>query len=218
MAQQRSGGVGIAFEGSWPRPAVVGGFFLIMIIMQMAAPTGLGPFGSPSKPSVESCMACTRSSDLEACHRVAMGLAARNDHRRAIAIEERIHFMQPHNAEVAAALARMHHMGRRDTIRAITLYHAALGAVSGYPPALFGLGTIMEEKGELAIAERYFARGAREHPDMAAFKVRLATVLVSVGRDLEAQPVLNEIVERWPGSEEAHHARRLLARTSLARP
>ena len=211
-------GIAIAQQRTWPHPAVVGGFFLTLILLQMMVPAALGPFAEPSKPSVESCMACTSSSDLEACHRLAMALTARNDHRRAIVIEERIHALRPDEPEIAAALARMHHVGRKDSIRAIALYHAALGMESGYAPALFGLGNIFEEKGDLVIAERYFSRGAREHPNLAAFKIRLAGVLVASGRDLEAQPVLHEILARWPDSDEAHQARRLMDRTTLARP
>jgi tetratricopeptide (TPR) repeat protein len=218
MGLQTRRGVTNAHQTPRPHLAVVGGFFLFLILLQMVAPTALGPFAEPSKPSIESCMVCTASSDLEACHRLAMGLAARNDHRRAIVIEERIHALRPDDAEVAAALARMHHVGRKDTVRAIALYHAALGAESGYAPALFGLGNIFEEKAELVIAERYFSRGAREHPNMVEFKVRLAEVLVDSGRDLEAQPVLREILARWPGSDEAHQAQRLMERTTLARP
>jgi tetratricopeptide (TPR) repeat protein len=218
MRQHTKQGIAIAQQMALPHPVMVGGFFLILILLQMMVPATLGPFAEPSKPSVESCLACTESSDLEACHRLAMQLTERNDHRRAIVIEERIHALRPDNPEVSAALARMHHIGRHDTIRAIALYHAALGTVSGYAPALFGLGNIFEEKGDLIIAERYFSRGAREHPNMAAFKVRLAGVLVASGRDLEAQPVLREILTRWPDSDEAHQARRLMDRTALARP
>lgn len=217
---QRHGreGFTMARRTTRPHPAVVGGFFLLLIGLQMMAPAALGPFAQAPKPSVQSCLACTESSDLEACHRLAMQLSERNDHLAAIMIEERIHALRPDDPEVAAALARMHHVGRNDTVRAIALYHAALGASSGYAPALFGLGTIFEQKGDLDIAEGYFSRGSREHPNMAAFKVRLASVLVDAGRDLEAQPVLNEILARWPGSDEAHHARRLMDRTALARP
>ncbi|HET6278922.1 MAG TPA: tetratricopeptide repeat protein [Candidatus Polarisedimenticolia bacterium] len=207
-----------AQQRSWPHPAVVGGFFILLIMLQMLAPAALGPFAQSPRPSVQSCLACTESSDLDACHRLAMQLSERNDHLAAITIEERIHALRPDDPEVAAALARMHHIGRNDTIRAIALYHAALGARSGYAPALFGLGNIFEEKGDLDIAEGYFSRGSREHPNMAAFKVRLAAVLVDAGRDLEAGPVLNEILARWPDSDEAHLARRLLDRTALARP
>lgn len=218
MRLQTRKGIGSAQQRTWPHPAVVGGLFFILVLLQMMVPAALGPFAQASRPSVESCLVCTESSDLEGCHRLAMELTERNDHRRAIVIEERIHALRPDDPEVSAALARMHHIGRNDTVRAIALYHAALGARSGYAPALFGLGNIFEEKGDLVIASRYFSRGSREHPNMVAFKVRLAAVLVDSGRDLEAQPVLNEILARWPGSDEAHQARRLMDRTALARP
>jgi tetratricopeptide (TPR) repeat protein len=169
-------------------------------------------------PSPESCSACFGASDPLACHLVAVDLAARRSFDRAIAIEERVHAREPKNAEVAAALARMHHLGTKNSARAIALYHAALYASPGYPPALLGLGQIMEDAGELEIASRYFARGARERPDMALFKVRLAAVLIRIGRDGEAQPVLQEIVDRWPGSPEADSARKMMSRTALARP
>ena len=148
-------GIAIAQQRTWPHPAVVGGFFLTLILLQMMVPAALGPFAEPSKPSVESCMACTASSDLEACHRLAMALTARNDHRSAIVIEERIHALRPDDPEVAAALARMHHVGRKDSVRAIALYHAALGMESGYAPALFGLGNIVEEKGDLLKVRKF---------------------------------------------------------------
>lgn len=218
MATARARAIDSVNDSARPHLWMVAGILFLMILLQMAAPARLGPFGATPQPAVESCMACTGASDLVACHKLAMDLAVENDHRQAIAIEERIHRLDPQNAEVAAALARMYHVGRNDTVRAIKFYHAALGAVSGYPPALFGLGTIMEEKGDLAIAERYFSRGSREHPDMMPFKVRLAELLVRLGREDEAAPVFQEIIARWPDSDEAGKARRMMTGTALARP
>ena len=183
----------------------------------LAVPATLGA-PAPPLPTVQSCMACTASSDLEACHHLALELAASGDFKRAIPIEERVHAHQPGNAQVSAALARMHHSGRKDTVRAIALYHAALGSVSGYPPALFGLGTIMREKGEIEIATRYFARGVRERPDMPLFRVRLAETLIESGRGNEARPLLREVIARWPRTDEARTARKLMPRTALATP
>ena len=181
----------------------------------LAAPATLG---DAAPTSVEGCLACAEPCDPAPCHQLALDLAAGGDYDRAIAIEEIVHARQPDNAQVAAALARMHHLGRKNTVRAIALYHAALGASSGYPPALFGLGTIMREKGEIEIAARYFARGVRERPDMPLFRVRLAEVLVDAGRGGEARPLLEEIVRTWPDSDEARAARRLMSRTALATP
>ena len=169
-------------------------------------------------PNPDSCLACLGTSDVAACHEVAVELATNLDWDRAIAIEEKIHQRQPRNAEVASVLAKMYYQGAKNSPRAIALYHEALGAVSGYPPALLGLGTIMQEQGEMEIAGRYFARGSKERPDVPLFKVRLADVMVKSGREAEARPILLEIVQRWPGSAEAESARKLISRTDLARP
>ncbi len=178
----------------------------------LAAP----PAGHP--PSPESCAACLRASDLPACHHIAVDLAQSGDFSRAIAIEEQIEDREPANAEVAASLARMYQLGTSNTARAIALYHAAMHAVSGYPPALIGLGSIMQEKGEMDLAARYYGRAVSERPNEPLFKVRLAEVLQQSGRDGEAQPLLQEVVKRWPRSDEAESARKLMAHTSLARP
>ena len=129
-----------------------------------------------------------------------------------------MHRAQPKNPEVAAVLARMYQEGRRNLPRAFELYHEALSITPGYPPALLGLGTMMQDSGSLEVAVLYFRRGATERPDEPQFKVRLAEALVKVGRDVEARPILDEIVERWPGSREAEAARRLIPTTALARP
>ncbi len=169
-------------------------------------------------PNPESCSACLRASDPVACHAVAVHLAARRQWDSAIAIEEKIHEMQPMNPEVAVALARMYQDSRSNMPRAIALYHAALHASAGYPPALLGLGTIMQHHGEMEIAARYYARGARESPNDPLFRVHLAEVLVKAGREGEAQPILAEIVQKWPGTPEADAARKLIPKTSLAKP
>jgi tetratricopeptide (TPR) repeat protein len=172
---------------------------------------------SPTKgPTAESCLACADSAEVQACHKIALELAERRDFGRAIAIEEQVMAVRPGDAEVAAALAKMHRSGSRDLVRAIKLYHEALFAVPGYPPALLGLGEIMKEKGETEIAERYFARGARENPGLPLFGVRLAEVLVESGRSGQARPILDQIIAGWPESGEAEAARKLLTRTSLA--
>jgi len=182
----------------------------------MAGPAGASP--SPQKASPESCMACGRTADWRACHETALSLAMERDWSRAIAIEEGVRRAQPHDAEVAAALARMYQEGTRNLPRAFELYHEALSISPGYPPALLGLGTMMQDSGSLDVAVRYFERGAKERPDEPQFKVRLAEALVKVGREVEARPILDEIVERWPGSREAEAARRLIPTTALARP
>jgi tetratricopeptide (TPR) repeat protein len=182
----------------------------------MAGPGGASP--SPQKVSPDSCMACDRVADWQGCHETALALAMERDWSRAIAIEEGVHRAQPRNAEVAAVLARMYQEGRRNLPRAFELYHEAMSITPGYPPALLGLGTMMQDSGSLEVAVRYFRRGATERPDEPQFKVRLAEALVKVGREVEARPILDEIVERWPGSREAEAARRLIPTTALARP
>ncbi len=174
--------------------------------------------GTEPTVSPESCVACMRASDPMACHRTALSLATGRDWARAIAVEEAVHRALPGNAEVAAVLARMYQDGTRNTPRAIELYHEALAAWPGYPPALLGLGAMMEKSGDLHVAALYFERGGRERPDEPQFKVRLASVLVKSGRDDQARPILDEIVERWPGSREAEAARKLMPTTALAKP
>jgi len=190
--------------------------FLALTGLALVAP---GILSAPTKgPSPESCLACTDRTDGLVCHRIAIDLAEKRDFTRAIAIEERVLALRPDDPEVTAALAKMHQSGMHDGVRAIKLYHEALYLMPGYPPALLGLGEIMQGKGEMEIAARYFARGARENPDQPRFKVKLAEVLVESGRSQQAQPILSEIVARWPGSGEAEAARKLMSRTSLARP
>jgi predicted Zn-dependent protease len=172
--------------------------------------------GAPA--NAESCSACFRASDPLACHQVAVSLAMGRDHARAIAIEERVHAAVPDNAEVAAALAKMYRDGTRNVARAVEMYHMALHLKPGYPPALMGLGTIMQDTGQTEVAARYFQRAARENPSEPLFKIRFAEALVRLGREAEADPILREIVQRWPGTAEAETARTLMPRTALAKP
>lgn len=201
-------------------------FFTALVPAMAARPAAaMGPMagterlpGTEMTVSPESCLACVRASDPMACHKTALFLANGRDWARAIAVEEAVHGALPGNAEVAAVLARMYQDGTRNTPRAIELYHEALAAWPGYPPALLGLGAMMEKSGDLPVAARYFERGARERPDEPQFKVRLASVLVKSGREAQARPILDEIVERWPGSREAEAARKMIPTTALAKP
>ena len=170
--------------------------------------------------SAEACLACADATvcDPRSCHKVAIELAESRDYSRAIAIEEKVLAFDPANPEVHAALARMLEAGRKDVVNAIRLYHEALYLAPGYPPALLGLGTLMKDRGELQVAEKYFERGARENPQQPLFKVRLAEVLIETGRAERAQPLLEEIVAAWPGTGEADRAKSLMTRTALARP
>lgn len=190
---------------------------LAFLALQGLALVAPGLLSSPTKgPTAESCLACSGSTEAQACHRIAIDLLEVRDLARAIAVEERVYELRPEDPEVAATLAKLHRIGTKDIVRAIKLYHEAMGATPGYPPALLGLGEIMKEKGELAIAERYFTRGAKENPGLPLFSVRLAEVLVESGRSPQAQPILNEVIARWPDSGEAAAARKLMTRTSLA--
>jgi tetratricopeptide (TPR) repeat protein len=189
--------------------------FAILQGLLLAAPSLLS--APTTGVTAESCMACATNCDLKACHLMAVELATARDFGHAIAIEEAVLARGPANPEVAAALAKMYETGRRDVVNAIRLYHEALYAAPGYPPALLGLGTLMRERGEMQIAERYFERGARENPAQPLFKVRLAEVLIETGRADRAQPILEQIVAGWPESGEADAARRMMNRTALAR-
>ncbi|MEK7284051.1 MAG: tetratricopeptide repeat protein [Acidobacteriota bacterium] len=200
-------------------------FVAIVLAMVVRPAAAMGPMaGTESVPgmgpavSPESCLACTRAFDPMACHRTALSLAAGREWERAIAVEEAVHRALPGNAEVAAVLARMYQEGTRNTPRAVELYHEALAAWPGYPLALLGLGIMMEKSGDLNVAARYFERGARERPDEPQFKVRLASALVQAGREEQARPILNEIVQRWPDSREAEAARKMMPITALAKP
>jgi len=188
--------------------AIVQGLLLLAPSLLSAPTTGA---------TYESCMACGETCDLKACHAIAIELATARDFGHAIAIEEMVRGRDAANPEVAAALAKMYDAGRHDVVNAIKLYHEALNSAPGYPPALLGLGTLMKERGEMAIAERYFERGARENPDQPLFKVRLAEVMIETGHADKAQPILQQIVAEWPETGEAGVARQLMNRTALAR-
>lgn len=192
--------------------------FLAVALAAAVIATGVSAQATHRGASPDSCLACLGASDLAACHEVAVELATNQEWDRAIAIEEAIHQRQPRNAEVASVLAKMYYQGPKNRARAIALYHEALSVVSGYPPALLGLGSIMQDQGEMEIAARYFLRGSHERPDVPLFKVRLADALMRSGREADARPILLEVVQRWPGSSEAESARKLMSRTDLARP
>ncbi len=208
-------------DGGWQ--SAVGATIRTVAVLSVTAGIGLAGVGIFCEPAhrpanAASCGTCLRASDLEACHRVALDLAAARDYQAAIAIEERIHDRLPENSGISASLARMYQLGTSNSARTVALYHAALHATPGYPPALMGLGSVMQDKGELEIATRYYARAVHESPGQPLFKVRLAEALQLTGREAEAQPLLQEVVARWPKSDEAASARRLMSRTTLARP
>jgi tetratricopeptide (TPR) repeat protein len=201
------------------RPTYPGAVALSLVLLAAGAVAFQAAHAAPNRrpATPDSCHACLRASDLRECHLVALELAQQDRLARAISIEARIHERLPMDAEIAAALGRMYHMARNKP-RAIEMYHASLYASSGYPPALIGLGTIMEEQGEMAIAARYFGRAVRENPEEPLYKIRLARVMVQDGRGGEAIPLLEEIVQRWPGTTEAASAEKLMSRTALAKP
>ena len=213
--RERSAGEWVARAAAVRAGAIaLAGFMVAGSAVRAATPAT----GGTGRANADSCFACMRASDPAECHQVALDLAQLHDWKRAIAIEEQVHERQPMDAGVAASLARMYHLGTTDSARAIALYHAALHATSGYPPALLGLGELMEQKGETDLAVRYYARAASESPDDPLFKVRLAGALLQEGREGDAQPILEEVVKRWPGTDEAASAHRFLTRTVLARP
>ena len=222
----------LAFEGPDASPllrlfgrALAGALIVWLLTTVAAAQSGVTyPLAAPVQgdtmrmPGPESCLACFRASDPMLCHQVAVDLAMHRDFTRAIAIEEMVHRRHPDNAEVVAALAKMYHDGSRNIARATELYHTALAVRPGYPPALMGLGTLMQDRGESDIAVAYFKRAVRENPAEPHFKVRLAEALVRGGREAEAAPLLTEVVDRWPGTPEASTARGLMTRPTLAKP
>lgn len=189
--------------------------FAILQGLLLAAPRLLS--APTTGVTAEKCMACGTDCDLKACHLMAVEMATSRDFDHAIAIEETVLKHDPANPEVAAALAKMYETGRKDVVNALRLYHEALGAAPGYPPALLGLGSLMRDRGEMLIAQRYFERGARENPAQPLFKVRLAEVLIDTGQAEQAQPILEQIVSGWPDSGEADAARKMMNRTALAR-
>src|SRR5258706_6795247 len=192
------------------RPLLIVACVALVSLVMLRPAAAMGPMagterlpGAAITVTPESCLACARASDPMACHKTAMSLAEARDWERAIAVEQAVHRAVPGNAEVAAVLARMYQEGARNVPLAFELYHEALGAWPGYPPALLGLGSMMETMGDLDVAALYFERGARERPDEPQFKVRLASVLVKSGREERARPLLAEVLESWPGSHEA---------------
>jgi TolA-binding protein len=48
--------------------------------------------------------------------------------------------------------------------------------------------------------------------------VQLARTLVEAGRVEEAQPLLVEVVQKWPDTDDARAARKLMSRIALATP
>jgi tetratricopeptide (TPR) repeat protein len=194
--------------------------FGILQALVLAAPSLLS---APTvSPTVQACSQHPQpqgaSPDVKGCHALALDLAARQDLEGAIAVESRLFEREPANPEIAATLGRFLITGRKDVISSVRLYHEALGASPGYPPALLGLGTVFKDRGEMAIAERYFARGMRENPTLPLFRVRLAEVMVETGRPGEAAPLLQDVIAACPTCGEADDARRILSRTNLARP
>ena len=180
------------------------------------------PAATVANPAVSAAKVVTAAVSaapaVSACHQLAIDLAASRDYDRAIVVESRQFEREPMNAGIATALAKMQESGRKDVVQALRMYHEALYAAPGYPDALLGLGSHWKGRGESLIAERYFARGARENPNQPVFQVRLAEVMMEAGRPAEAAPILQDVLARWPGTGEADDARRLLSRTSLARP
>jgi TolA-binding protein len=232
MVDRMSRGNALAFAGPEWSPlltllgrALVGALVIWLLTVVTAAQTGVvypltAPAGmnGPRLPGPDTCLACFRATEPMVCHQVAVDLAMHRDYTRAIAIEEMVHGQHPESVEVVAALAKMYHDGMRNTARATELYHAAMALHPGYPPALMGLGTLMQDRGESDVAIAYFRRVVRDNPAEPHFKVRLAEALVRGGREAEAAPILTEIVDRWPGTTEATTARGLMTRPALAKP
>jgi predicted Zn-dependent protease len=193
--------------------------FGILQALVFAAPSLLS---APTTPTtVQACaqpVSQAQAPDVKSCHALAVDLAERQDLDGAISVESRLFEREPSNPEVAATLGRFMMTGRRDVVSSVRLYHEALGASPGYPPALLGLGTLFKDRGEMAIAERYFARGAKENPTLPLFRVRLAEVMIETGRPGEAASLLQDVIAACPNCGEADDARRILSRTNLAKP
>lgn len=195
--------------------------FGILQALVFAAPSLLSaPTASPTVQACSQPTAAPRAEvpEVKSCHALALDLAERQDLNGAIAIESRLFEREPANPEISATLGRFMMTGRKDVVSSVRLYHEALGAAPGYPPALLGLGTLFKDRGEMGIAERYFTRGMRENPTLPLFRVRLAEVMVETGRPAEAAPLLKEIIASCPSCGEADDARRILSRTNLAQP
>ena len=193
--------------------------FGILQALVFVAPSLLSaPTASPTVQACAQAASRPQEPDVKSCHALALDLAERQDLDGAIAVESRLFEREPSNPEVAATLGRFLMTGRKDVVSSIRLYHEALGASPGYPPALLGLGMLFQNRGEMTIAERYFARGAKENPTLPLFRVRLAEVMVETGRPGEAASLLQDVIAACPNCGEADDARRILSRTSLAKP
>ncbi|MGH9797029.1 MAG: tetratricopeptide repeat protein [Candidatus Polarisedimenticolia bacterium] len=190
----------------------------LVVVLFPAVAAAAVPAAAVVPATTVSCSACFRASDPLECHQVAVSLAMARDFRQAIAIEEHVRAALPANPEVAAALAKMYRDGTRNVARSVEMYRTALYLRPGYPPALMGLGTIMQDTGQTEVAARYYERAARENPAEPLFKMRLAETLVRLGREADAEPILREIVQRWPGTPEADSAKTLMPRSALAKP
>ncbi|HET8947993.1 MAG TPA: hypothetical protein VFQ07_13520, partial [Candidatus Polarisedimenticolia bacterium] len=113
----------------------VGAFAIVQGIL-LAAPAVLSsPTKGPASAKAvhaaatpEGCLAPAADptgADVDACHHVALELAAQKDFDRAIAIESGLFDRQPANPEVSTALARMQETGRKDVVQALKMYHEA---------------------------------------------------------------------------------------------
>ncbi|MCS7183633.1 MAG: tetratricopeptide repeat protein [Thermoanaerobaculum sp.] len=82
---------------------------------------------------------------------------------------------------------------------------------TGPPEAYLLLGEVQERLGKVGAAEEAYRKGMQRAPERADLPLRLATLLLNLGRGTEARELLQKVVELAPGSPEASQARALLA-------
>ena len=92
----------------------------------------------------------------------------------------------------------------RDAARAAELFEQVLGDDPDCVDALYLLGTLRAEGGDLAAAERLLERAGRLQPDSPYIQTNLANVFLMQGRSERAAPALQRALALKPDLVEAH--------------
>lgn len=86
----------------------------------------------------------------------------------------------------------------RDAARAAELFEQVLGDDPDCVDALYLLGTLRAEGGDLAAAERLLERAGRLQPDSPYIQTNLANVFLMQGRSERAAPALQRALALKP--------------------